>query len=108
ANANAGGKGVVQVASGASYAGFTLTGDLVVRGGYSSTFTSRSGTTTVTGNGTGVVANATAAGATLADLTIHSGNAAGAGASTYGVRATGSNLTIKDSIVTAANANAAA
>src|SRR5690606_22772194 len=105
ARANAAGKRVVQVASG-SYGGFTMTGGVTVRGGYNSTFSGRSGATTVTGNGTGVLANGTTSGATLLDLTIHSGTPVGAGASAYGVRAVnGSVLTIRDSEITAANGN---
>lgn len=105
ANANGTGKGVVQVSAG-SYGGFTLSGDLVVRGGYESDFVGRLGTTTVTGNGTGVLADGAVSGATLADLHIHSGTPAGTGASSYGVRATGSTLNIKTSTVTAAAGSA--
>ncbi len=105
-NANATNKGVVQVSSG-SYSGFTLTGDLTVRGGYESDFSGRLGTTAVTGNGTGVLANGTIGAATLADLNINSGSPSGAGASAYGVRAvSGSTLEITDSVVTAQDGNA--
>lgn len=105
ANAAGAGKTVVQVASG-TYGGFTLNASVTVRGGYASSFTSRSGTTTVTGNGTGVLVTGASTVATLADLTINSGPATGAGASTYGVRAiSGSNVTVRDSIVSAADAN---
>ena len=104
ANANAAGKGVVQVSSG-SYGGFTLNGDVTVRGGYENDFDGRTGTTTVTGNGTGVLADGASAGATLADLTINSGSPVGAGASAYGVRATGSTLEIENSNIAAAAGN---
>ena len=104
ANANGTGKGVVQVSSG-SYAGFTLTGDLVIRGGYESDFDGRLGTTTVTGNGTGVLASGTTSGATLANLTVNSGAPSGAGASAYGVRATASTLAIERSTISAAAGN---
>lgn len=105
ANANGAGKGVVQVSSG-SYGGFTLTGDLTVRGGYESDFDGRLGTTTVTGNGTGVLASGTTSGATLANLTVNSGAPSGAGASAYGVRATASTLAIEHSTISAAAGNA--
>lgn len=104
-NAADAGKTVVQVASG-TYSGFTLDASITVRGGYASSFTSRSGTTTVTGNGTGILVSGGSTVATLTDLTINSGPATGDGASTYGVRAIdGADVTVRDSIVSAADAN---
>ena len=123
-NAVAGSKSVVQASSGTYSAGFTLTNNLTLRGGYAPGFASRSGTSTVNGS---VIASSTTSGATLSDLTINgsggtnatgvlaqsstlsllrvtvsSGTPAGAGSSAYGVRAiTGSTVSVVDSTVSA-------
>ena len=133
--ATAAAKPVLNVASGSYSQSVSLNSALTIRGGYSSDFATRSGTTTVTGvggpaftaaNATGaiVLLDLTANGApgspatgvlvsgtsnvTLTRTTVNSGAATGTAASAYGVRAiSGATVSITDSTVTAAAATAA-
>ncbi|MFM7063770.1 MAG: PKD domain-containing protein, partial [Actinomycetes bacterium] len=127
ARAAAAGKTVVQVTNG-SFGAFSIRSGQTVRGGYADGFASRSGTTTVTGTGTGVTADGLTSPATLSDMTVRGGTGAvatgvlvqnsstltlqrlvvdsgtptAAGASAYGVRSlSGSTVAVVDSTVTA-------